>query len=118
MNILVVDDEQLIRELLEDFLTLKGHSVQTANDGKTAIRLFAEMKPDMVLLDITMPDMTGLEALQQIREIDSSSGVIMLSAFRDENTIQESLSAGANFYMQKPMELDKLITVLQKWETR
>ena len=118
MNILVVDDEQLICELLEEFLTIKGHIVQTANNGQTAIRQVTKMKPDIVLLDITMPDMTGLEALKQIREIDSSPGIVMLSAFRDEETVQEAMSAGANFYIQKPVELDKLITVLHKWESR
>lgn len=68
-------------------------------------------------MDITMPDMSGLDCLKQIREINPSAGVVMLSAFRDEETVQEALEAGANFYLQKPMVLDNLATILDKWET-
>jgi DNA-binding response OmpR family regulator len=118
MKILVIDDEHFICELLDEFLTLKGHEVEVGGDGETAVRLYRELQPDMVLLDIRMAGMSGIEALQQIRQIDDRAGIVMLSAFGDEETVDEALASGADYYIQKPMVLDNLLTIIGNWQSR
>ena len=118
MKILVIDDEQFICELLDEFLTLKGHEVRVGGDGETAVRLYREERPDMVLLDIRMAGMSGIEALQQIRQIDQRAGIVMLSAFGDEETVDEALASGADYYIQKPMVLDNLLKIIGNWQSR
>ena len=112
MRILVVDDELQICELLEEFLSMQGHQVTTVNSGEEAIIKFQANKSPVVLLDIRMPGMSGIEALRRIKEIDSNTGVIMLSAFGDPDTVQEAFQAGADYYLEKPIELEELIKVL------
>ena len=116
VRILVVDDELPICELLSEFLTLQGYDVTTANSGEDALSRFREGRPHLVLLDIRMPGMSGLEVLGRIRDMDRDAGVIMLSAFGDASTIQEALQVGADYYMEKPMELDRLLKLLESWK--
>ena len=115
VNVLIVDDELPICDLLEEVLSINGYRVVVATSGKEAIRKFQEVMPDLVLLDIRMPDMSGLEVLGRIRELDRNAGVIMLSAFGDFNTIQEALNRGASYYMEKPIELDRLMELIAVW---
>jgi len=118
MKILVIDDEHFICELLEEFLTLKGYDVLVGGDGEMAVDFYREHQPDMVLLDIRMAGMSGIEALQEIRKIDSRAGIIMLSAFGDEETVEEALASGADYYIQKPMVLDNLLKLIENWKER
>ena len=115
-RILVVDDEQPICELLEEFLSIKGYQVTMAASGEAAISKFEEYRPQMVLLDIRMPGMSGIDVLRKIREIDRNTGVVMLSAFGDANTIREALQIGADYYMEKPIELQRLAELLETWQ--
>lgn len=104
-KILVVDDEPTICNMMNVFLTQIGYQVQTVNSGEEAIALFEEASPDMVLLDISMPGMRGIDVLQHMKQSKVNCGVIMLSAYGDDTTIKEALDLGAYCYIQKPMEL-------------
>ena len=104
-KILVVDDEPTICNMMTVFLTQIGYQVRTVNSGEEAIATFNADPPDMVLLDISMPGMRGIDVLQQMKSQKADCGVIMLSAYGDDQTIQEALDMGAYCYIQKPMEL-------------
>jgi DNA-binding response OmpR family regulator len=112
MRILAVDDELLICDLLYEFLSLQGYEVTSSSSGQEALLKFEESRPDVVILDIRMPGMSGIDVLRKIRDMDSNVVVIMLSAFGDSGTIQEALQSGADYYMEKPLEFDNLMKIL------
>ena len=112
MKVLVVDDEDFICELLDEFLSLKGYDVTTARNGDEAMVDFIENRPDLVLLDIRMPGISGVKVLSKIKNIDRDVRVIMLSAFGDAGTIQDALKLGAIHYLQKPIEFENLSNIL------
>ena len=107
-KILVVDDEPTICSMMNVFLTQIGYQVRTVNSGEDAIDVFDEDPPDMVLLDISMPGMRGIDVLQLMKSRKTDCGIIMLSAYGDDQTIQEAMDMGAYCYIQKPMELMEL----------
>jgi len=111
-KILVVDDEVFICELLDEFLTMQGYDVNTANCGEDALRIFENINPEVVLLDIRMPGTTGIDVLRKMKEIDKTVKIIMLSAFGDFDTVQKALQMGAFKYMQKPVDFEKLLNAL------
>ena len=112
-KILVVDDEKAICEILEEFLSLFGHSVTSANSGADAIEVVRRASPDVVFLDIRMPGMSGLDVLKEIKALDSSVRVIMISAFGDEETESMARELGADGYIQKPVDLPGLLVLLK-----
>jgi len=112
-KILVVDDEKAICEILEEFLSLFGHSVTSANSGADAIEVVHRARPDVVFLDIRMPGMSGLDVLKEIKALDSSVRVIMISAFGDEETESMARELGADGYIQKPVDLPDLLVLLK-----
>ena len=112
IKILVVDDEEYICEILHEFLSLQGYQVDTAANGEDALKKYEADLPDVVLLDIKMPGMGGVDILRRIKEIDSKPGIVMLSAFGDEETVNEVLQMGADYYLQKPVEFDRLMDIL------
>jgi DNA-binding response OmpR family regulator len=117
MNIIVVDDEPFIREVMVDFLHLHGYRVTSFKSGEDAVSEINTLLPDMVLLDIWMPGMSGLETLEKIRKENKNVGVVMLSAFGDDETMGEAMNMGADYYLQKPIEFKKLIKILDSWKT-
>lgn len=114
-RILVVDDESEVCRMLEKFLREKGYQVFKAFDGKTALELVKEERPHIVLLDIKMPGMDGIECLKKITEIDKEIGVIMITAIKEEETGKEALALGAYDYITKPLDLHHLEECL-KWK--
>lgn len=114
MKILVVDDEMHICELLEEFLTMIGFRVATVSDGEKAVDRFEAETPDIVFLDIKMPGINGIDILQLMKAGGRSFGAVMLSAFGDDETIREALDAGADYYIQKPMDLERLKQTLDE----
>ena len=111
-RILVVDDEIIIRNLLKEFLSRKGYEVYTAPDGRAAIAEVKEIRPHIVLLDIMMPGMGGIETLKEIRRIDPRVGVIMVTAIADEELGKRAIALGACDYITKPLNFDYLETAL------
>jgi len=107
-KILVVDDESDIRELLKNFLATEGYDVILAADGEAAMRLAAEENPDVIILDIRMPGIDGIETCRRLRANKGTSRipVIMATALRD--ALMESLEAGADDFVTKPFHLVEL----------
>lgn len=108
IKVLVVDDEIAITELIKNFLSRKGFNVTTSLSGEDAILKVKTNKPDIVLLDIYMTGMDGLIVLQTIKDIDKSIIVIMASGRDDREIIKEAIELGANGYLIKPFNLNKL----------
>ena len=107
-RILVVDDEQDVCDMLEKFLKIKGYEVSTALSGEDALALVKKEKPHIVLLDIRMPEMDGLECLERIKEIDKEIGVIMITALKQEEVGKKAMELGAYDYITKPLSLQYL----------
>ena len=111
-RILVVDDEVEVCNALEEFLSLKEYAVETALDGQTALKMVEDFKPHIVLLDIIMPGMGGMDVLKRIRDINPGIGVIMTTAVVDEEIAKSTIRLGAYDYITKPIDLNHLETVL------
>ena len=111
-RILVVDDEREICSALKEFLELKGYEVRTATNGPSALETAAEWQPHIVLLDIIMPEMSGIEVLHQLRRDAPDTGVVMITAVTDESLGNDALDSGADDYITKPVDLDYLDAVL------
>jgi two-component system response regulator AtoC len=107
-RVLVVDDEPEAVELLQEFLQAKGYEVSTASDGAEALRKVKEERPHLLLLDIHMPKMDGLEVLRQLRAIDQEVGVIMVTGVNEEAIGRQAMALGAFDYIVKPLDLPYL----------
>jgi two-component system chemotaxis response regulator CheY len=109
LNILVVDDSLIIRKNIKKYITNLGHSIAgEAKNGTQAIELCRELNPDLITMDITMPDMDGITALKQIREFDKEVNIIMVTSHGQEEMVVSSLKAGAQSYLLKPINEEKL----------
>ncbi len=104
-RVLVVDDEPDAVELLQEFLAGKGYEVVTACNGEEALERVKADRPHVILLDVRMPRMNGLEVLRQVRQIDKEVGVIMVTAVNEEETGRQAMSLGAFDYVVKPLDL-------------
>jgi len=107
-QILIVDDDEINSDMLSKRITKRGFSVDVVYSGQSALEYLAANKPKVILLDILMPDMTGIEVLAKIREKFSpvELSVIMVTAKSEVNDIVEALKLGANDYLQKPVNID------------
>jgi two-component system, NtrC family, response regulator AtoC len=113
-KILVVDDEHLIRWSLEQNLKKQGYEVFTAGNGEDALRLVREEQPDLVLLDIQLPGISGLEVLEKVKEFDDDIIVIMVTAHGGLETAVTAMRIGAYDYLNKPFNLDEMAIVIRK----
>ena len=114
-TILVADDEANLLNLLKDNLEDDGFSVLTASDGEEALKLWLQMKPDAIVLDIEMPKMNGWKVLEEIRQVtrDLKTPIILvLSAYAQPGDIQRGMALGANKYMTKPFKVRELSAAL------
>lgn len=112
--ILLVDDQDTIRFFLEKTLTQEGYEAVTAKTGLEAIEKVRQIMPDLVLLDLKLPDIDGLEVLQKIKEMFPEIGVVMITAFGDIETAVKAMKAGAFDFVSKPINLDQLLFVIEK----
>ncbi len=114
-NILICDDAAFMRMMIKDILTKNGYNVAgEAENGLKAVEKYNEIKPDLVLMDITMPEMDGIQALKKIRENDSSALVIMCSAMGQQAMVIESIQAGAKDFIVKPFQADRVLEAVKK----
>lgn len=113
-RILVVDDKELMRDSISTTLSRLGWSVHTAPDGKTALRIIAERKPEIVLTDLQMPGMDGLSLLREIRKVDEQLPVVFMTAFATVQTAIEAMKYGAFDYLTKPFEGEQLVLTLKR----
>jgi len=114
-NILISDDAAFMRMMIKDILTKNGYNVVgEAENGAKAVEKYAELKPDLVLMDITMPEMDGIQALKKIKESDPSALVIMCSAMGQQAMVIESIQAGAKDFIVKPFQADRVIEAVKK----
>ena len=112
-KILVVDDNESILQLISDFFgNLKGHTVYVASNAAKAIEIVRQYSPDLVLLDIMMPEVHGVELLRQIKAISPDMKAVMITAVDDEDIAQEAMAEGASDYITKPLDLNYLDTVV------
>lgn len=113
-SILVVDDEAMIRGLLSEYLSTRGYRVRTAQNGAEALASVAQDRPQLVILDLYMPGMNGVEVLRELRSRRNYAGaVIVLSASQDEKLLQETLALGSVDVMSKPVDLERLLLAIQ-----
>lgn len=115
-KILIVDDEKTIRDFLSVFLKKEGYTiVDTASTGEEALRKIKQDPPKLVLLDIKLPEMDGVDVLKAIKNIDNKIGVVMITAFPDIKIAEEAMKIGAFDYIVKPFDLAYLkLCVLTK----
>ena len=109
-KILLVDDAAFMRKMIKDTLTKNGYTdVYEAVDGADAVEKFTELAPDLVVMDITMPNMDGLEALKAIRAKDGSANVVMCSAMGQESMVMDAVRSGAKDFIVKPFKPDRVL---------
>ena len=114
-RILVCDDAAFMRMMIKDILTKNGYGVVgEAENGNVAVERYNELKPDLVLMDITMPEMDGIEALKQIMANDPSAKVIMCSAMGQQAMVIESIKAGAKDFIVKPFQAERVLEAIEK----
>jgi len=113
-TILVVDDEKEICTVLSDNLSQEGYRVLTAYNGKKALELVKKEKPDLVLLDIRMPEMDGIEVLRRIKKMKKEIVVIMLTAYGTLETARKAMKLGAYDYITKPFDLFSLKSIVKE----
>ena len=114
-NILIVDDAAFMRMMVKDILVKNGFIVVgEAQDGMEAVEKYKELSPDLVTMDITMPEMDGITALKQIKEINPGAKVIMCSAMGQQAMVIDAIQAGAKDFIVKPFQAERVIEAIQK----
>ncbi len=113
-KILVVDDEANARTALAEILKDEGYAVETAADGFKALPKLRDFSPDVVLTDLKMPGMDGLELIGKVREFDAGNGVVIMTAFGAVDTAVQAMQKGAADYLTKPLNANELLIVLQR----
>ena len=114
INILIVEDEESQKSLLEGLLVREGYNARGAGDGKTAIKLFKELPIEIVLLDFKLPDTDGLALLKEFKEINPEADIIMITAFGSIENAVTALKSGAAEYLTKPIDLDDLLFKIRR----
>ena len=113
-SILIVDDEEVIRESLFDVLKKRGYEVFLGSSGKETLEILRKNIIDLILLDIRLPDVDGIEILKKVKEFDNEILVIMMTAYADIQTAVAAMKSGAYHYINKPFELDELKLLIEK----
>ena len=114
-KILIVDDAAFMRMMIKDILTKNGYEIAAeAENGQKAIEKYQETNPDLVLMDITMPEMDGIQALKKIKEVDAGAKVIMCSAMGQQAMVIEAIQSGAKDFIVKPFQADRVRVAVKK----
>ena len=114
-TILLVDDAAFMRMMIKDILTKNGFNVaDEGQDGLQAIEKYTALKPSLVIMDITMPNMDGIQALKEIKKMDPNAKIIMCSAMGQESMVVEAIRSGAIDFIVKPFQADRIIQTVRK----
>ncbi|WP_100373194.1 response regulator [Bacillus sp. FJAT-45037] len=114
-RVLIVDDAAFMRMMIKDILSKNGFDVVgEANDGAHAITKYKELTPDLVTMDITMPEMDGITSLKEIKKIDPNAKVIMCSAMGQQAMVIDAIQAGAKDFIVKPFQADRVLEAIKK----
>lgn len=114
-RVLITDDSKFSRLFLKDIITRAGHNViAEAEEGQHAVFLYLKLKPDIVFMDIIMPGLPGIEAITQIRKFDPQAKIILCSAMGNRAHVLEGFRAGANDFILKPFNLERVCQALRK----
>jgi len=118
-NVLIVDDAAFMRMSLKNMVTSGGYTVVgEADNGKDAIDKYKDLNPDLVTMDITMPNMDGIEAVKNIIGLDDKANIVMCSAMGQKKMIIEAIEAGAKDFIVKPFDQDRVLEALEKVSKR
>jgi two-component system chemotaxis response regulator CheY len=114
-KVLIVDDAAFMRMMLRDILAKNGFEVVgEADNGKVAVQMYNELKPDVVTMDITMPEMDGIAAVKEIKSADPAAKVVMVSAMGQQAMVIEAIRSGAADFIVKPFQPDRVLEALGK----
>jgi len=113
-KILVVDDEAVVRDVIQRVLSIEGYQIKTADCGKESLILLESFKPDLVLLDLHLDDMNGMEILSQIKGVNPEILIIIITAFPAIESAVQAMKEGAYDYIQKPFMVEDLILTIRK----
>ncbi len=114
-KILIIDDAAFMRTMLKDILTKGGYEVVgEAESGTTAIDKFKELQPDLVTMDITMPEMDGISAVKEIKKVNPNAVIIMCSAMGQQAMVIDAIQAGAKDFVVKPFQPDRVLDAVKK----
>ena len=113
-DILIVDDDKQVREVLHQIFLTAGYSCRLARDGREGVAMFRMSHPPLTVTDLKMPNMTGIELLQQVRDVDPDAAVIVLTGAADVKTAIESLKLGAYDFIMKPVNVDELLIAAER----
>lgn len=115
-RVLIVDDAQFTRNILKNIMSKTGYVeiVGEASNGKEGIELFKKLKPDMITMDLVMPEKGGIETIEEILKIDSKALIVVVSALGQEALVLEAAKKGAKDFIQKPFKTEQIIEVLER----
>lgn len=114
-KVLIVDDAAFMRMMIKDILSKNGYEVAgEADNGVKAVEKYKELTPDLVLMDITMPEMNGIDAVKNIKAIDPGAKIVMCSAMGQQAMVIESIQAGARDFIVKPFQADRVLEAVRK----
>lgn len=113
-KILVVDDSEFLRLRISKMLSGEGHEIIEAENGTMAVSAYKSARPNLVLMDITMPEMDGLAALKEIRSCDPKAKVVMMTVLGQEASVLEAIKSGARNFMVKPFERNRVLNTISK----
>lgn len=114
-GILIVDDASFMRMMIKDILTKNGFEVVgEAENGAKSIERYKELDPELVVMDITMPEMDGIQAVKEIKKINSEARIVMCSAMGQQAMVIEAIQAGAKDFIVKPFQADRVVEAVKK----
>ncbi|PSL43948.1 two-component system chemotaxis response regulator CheY [Salsuginibacillus halophilus] len=114
-SVLIVDDAAFMRMMIKDILQKNDFEIAgEAANGEEAVEIFKDQQPDLVTMDITMPEKDGLEALKEIKALDSNATVIMCSAMGQQSMVIDAIQAGAKDFIVKPFQADRVMEAINK----
>jgi len=111
-SVLIVDDDSGMAETLADILSVFGYAVTTASSAVTAVRMVTQTRPDLVLMDVRMPGLSGVEALKTMKALAPQLAVIMMTAFAQDDLAEEARRAAALAVLPKPLDMERLLALL------